>query len=181
MRHNPGVRALAANPLLLTILALMKRQGVALPERRVELYHKYVETLLNSWNLAPGLDGRGGIRLDLLDTVRVLAPLALWMHRNSPGVGLVKEGEVRAELERIHRERGAADPVAEAAAFLEDVRRHSGLLLDRGARQYGFIHTPSRSTWPGSPWPSWASRRLAPSSTSWLPTWGTTPGTRRAC
>jgi len=35
--HNPGVRRLAANPLLLTILALMKRQGVILPERRVEL------------------------------------------------------------------------------------------------------------------------------------------------
>src|SRR4051812_9817052 len=31
---NPGVRSLAANPLLLTILALMKRQGVTLPERR---------------------------------------------------------------------------------------------------------------------------------------------------
>jgi len=140
VRHNPGVRALAANPLLLTILALMKRQGVALPERRVELYQKYVETLLNSWNLARGLAGRCGARLDVRDTLRVLAPLALWMHRNSPGVGLVKEGELRAELERIHRERGEADAPAQAAAFLADVRNHSGLLLDRGARQYGFIH-----------------------------------------
>ena len=50
-RGNPGVRSLAANPLLLTILALMKRGGVALPERRVELYKNYVETLLA---LAPG-------------------------------------------------------------------------------------------------------------------------------
>lgn len=140
VRHNPGVRNLAANPLLLTILALMKRQGVALPERRVELYDKYVETLLHNWNLARGLAGRGGTRLDVRDTLRVLAPLALWMHRSAPGVGLVKEGEVRAELERICGERGAGDPAAEAAAFLEAVRRHSGLLLDRGAHQYGFIH-----------------------------------------
>ncbi|HEV7518482.1 MAG TPA: NACHT domain-containing protein, partial [Thermoanaerobaculia bacterium] len=54
-RGNPGVRALAANPLLLTILALMKRQGVTLPERRVELYRTYVETLLRTWNLARSL------------------------------------------------------------------------------------------------------------------------------
>jgi formylglycine-generating enzyme required for sulfatase activity len=140
VRHNPGVRALAANPLLLTILALMKRQGVALPERRVELYDNYVQTLLHGWNLARGLAGRGGAGLDPRETLRVLAPLSLWMHRTSPGVGLVKEGALRSELERVHRERGAADPEAEAAAFLEDVRRHSALLLDRGGRQYGFIH-----------------------------------------
>ena len=53
--QNPGVRQLAANPLLLTILVLMKRQGVTLPERRVELYQRYVETLLKHWNLARGL------------------------------------------------------------------------------------------------------------------------------
>ena len=72
--HNPGVRRLASNPLLLTILALMKRQGVALPERRVELYEKYVATLLRHWNLARGLDGRSGRDLDVLETTRVLAP-----------------------------------------------------------------------------------------------------------
>lgn len=38
IHRNPSVRRLAANPLLLTILAMMKRQGVTLPERRVELY-----------------------------------------------------------------------------------------------------------------------------------------------
>lgn len=42
IKHNSGVRRLASNPLLLTILALMKRQGVSLPERRVQLYDKYM-------------------------------------------------------------------------------------------------------------------------------------------
>jgi hypothetical protein len=88
IRRNPGVRALAVNPLLLTVLALMKRQGITLPERRVELYEKYVETLLKHWNLARSLAGRVGRDLDEVETVRILAPLALWMHRTSPGVGL---------------------------------------------------------------------------------------------
>ena len=42
---NPGVANLASNPLLLTILALIKRQGVSLPNRRVELYELYLKTL----------------------------------------------------------------------------------------------------------------------------------------
>ena len=137
---NPGVLSLAANPLLLTILALMKRQGVTLPDRRVELYERCIETLIKDWNLARGLAGRPAKDLDLLDTLRVLRPLALWMHKTSPGVGLVKEGELHRELERIFSERKERDPERSARQFLEDVRDHTSLLLDRGGRQYGFLH-----------------------------------------
>jgi len=140
VRRNPGVRQLAANPLLLTILALMKRQGVTLPERRVELYQKYVETLLKHWNLARGLGRPPSRELDVVETMRVLAPLALWMHRTSPGVGLVKQEEMRRELERICAERALPEPAAAARRFLEDVREYAGLLLERGPREYGFIH-----------------------------------------
>ncbi|RMF27034.1 MAG: NACHT domain-containing protein, partial [Chloroflexi bacterium] len=140
IQRNPGVRALAANPLLLTILALMKRQGIALPERRVELYDQYVRTLLSTWNRARGL-GRPPTRdLDVVETVRVLAPLALWMHTVSPGVGLVKRGDLQRELERIYHQRGEDDPEQAARRFLADVREYAGLLLERGPGQYGFIH-----------------------------------------
>lgn len=137
---NPGVHSLAANPLLLTILALMKRQGVTLPERRVELYKTYVDTLLKHWNLARSLAGRSGRDLDVVETTKILAPLALWMHQVSPGVGLVKEGKLRREVERIYQERGHDDPAGSARRFLEDVCDHAALLLDKGGRQYGFIH-----------------------------------------
>ncbi|MFL6200648.1 MAG: NACHT domain-containing protein [Thermoanaerobaculia bacterium] len=140
VRRNPGVRSLASNPLLLTILALMKRQGVSLPERRVHLYETYVETLLKHWNLARSLGGRSGPDLDLVETMKILPPLALWMHRTSPGVGLVREGDLLRELERIYQERRHEDPAGAARHFLEDVREHTALLLDRGGRQYGFIH-----------------------------------------
>ncbi len=140
IHRNPGVRRLAANPLLLTILALMKRQGVTLPERRVELYDQYVRTLLSSWNRARGL-GRPPTRdLDVVETVRVLAPLALWMHEVAPGVGLVKREDLRRKLEAIYEERGKPDPEAAARQFLDDVREYAGLLVERGAGRYGFIH-----------------------------------------
>lgn len=140
VQRNAGVRQLAANPLLLTILALMKRQGVTLPERRVELYEQYVKTLLSSWNRARGLGRPPSRDLDPVQTVKVLAPLALWMHEVNPGVGLVKREDLRRRLETLYADRGEADAEASARQFLADVRDHAGLLLERGSGEYGFIH-----------------------------------------
>ena len=140
VRRNPGVRQLAANPLLLTILALMKRQGVTLPERRVELYQRYIETLLKHWNLARGLGRLPSRDLDVVETIRVLAPLALWMHETSPGVGLVKREDARRKLEEICAGREIPEPERAARQLLSDVREHASLLLERGAGEYGFIH-----------------------------------------
>ncbi len=140
IKQSGGVRRLAANPLLLTILALMKRQGVILPERRVELYQKYMETLLRRWNLARGLDKRFRRDLDVVETIRILAPLALWMHEKSPGKGLVKKAELQRELQNIYENRREEDPEKAAEQFLADVRGHTALLLERGPGLYGFIH-----------------------------------------
>jgi formylglycine-generating enzyme required for sulfatase activity len=140
IRGNPGVRTLASNPLLLTILALMKRQGVTLPERRVELYQKYLETLIKHWNLARGLGRPTSRDLDPVETLKVLAPLALWMHETSPGVGLVKREDLRRKLEEIYRSGKDSDPEKAARQFLADVHDQACLLLERGAGEYGFIH-----------------------------------------
>ena len=181
MERNPGVRHLASNPLLLTILALMKRQGVTLPERRVELYQKYVETLLKHWNLARGL-GRAPTRdLDVVETVRVLAPLALWMHETSPGVGLVKQEEMRRKLEAIYTERGFPDPEGATRQFLEDVREYAGLLLERGPGNMVSSTSPSRNTWRQWPSPSRANETLPRLSRHWRPMWDRKPGMKSAC
>lgn len=140
VEHNNSVKQLAANPLLLTILALMKRQGVILPERRVELYDKYVETLLRHWNLARGLDRRAGRDLDVGETLKVLAPLALWMQETSPGRGLVKREAVRRQLVSIYRQRKEPDAERAARQVLADARDYASLLLERGPGEYGFIH-----------------------------------------
>ncbi len=139
--ENPSIRRLAATPLLLTILALVKRQGVTLPERRVQLYDQYVSTLLSTWNRARSLSGRApGRDLDEVQTVRILAPLALWMHQVNPGIGLVKREDLRRKLETLFIERGDANSQAAAYQFLQDVREHAALLLERGPGEYGFIH-----------------------------------------
>ncbi len=140
VRANDGVRKLAANPLLLTILALMKRQGVTLPERRVELYEHYVRTLLSGWNRARGLDRSDLAEPDVVETLRSLAPLALWMHTEDPGMGLVGAEPLQRKLDELFTKAKAPDPTRAARAFLDDVHKHTGVLIERGNRRYGFAH-----------------------------------------
>jgi formylglycine-generating enzyme required for sulfatase activity/energy-coupling factor transporter ATP-binding protein EcfA2 len=137
VRSSPGVRSLAANPLLLTILA----QGVDPSGRRVKIYQHYTETLIKHWNLARSLADRPVKDFDLLDTLRILQPLALWMHETSPGIGVVKEKDLLRELQRIFDQRKERDPERTAQQFLEDIREYTSLLLlDQEDQQYSFIH-----------------------------------------
>jgi predicted NACHT family NTPase len=141
IQQNPGVRQLASTPLLLTILALMKRQGVSLPERRVQLYDQYINPLLSTWNRARSLSGRApGRDIDEIQTVRILAPLALWMHEISLCIGLVGREDMRRKLEELFLERGDVSPHQAARQFLTDVHEYAALLLERGPGEYGFIH-----------------------------------------
>jgi len=142
---NPGVANLASNPLLLTILALIKRQGVTLPNRRVELYELYLKTLISAWSKARALDRRPvGPPLDYLQTISVLGPLALWLREENPTAGLVSEERLVEWLSGhfTGEEWGLKPgPAAERArAFLESVRKYSNLLLERGQGRFGFIH-----------------------------------------
>jgi formylglycine-generating enzyme required for sulfatase activity/energy-coupling factor transporter ATP-binding protein EcfA2 len=145
IRANPGVAHLASNPLLLTILALIKRQGVTLPNRRVELYELYLKTLISAWSKARTLDKKPvGPPLDYLQTISVLGPLALWLREENPTAGLVPEERLIEWLTQhfVGEDWGLRPgPAAERARqFLESVRKYSNLLLERGQGRFGFIH-----------------------------------------
>lgn len=82
---NPQAAELAQNPLLLTMLALIRQQGVTLPDRRVELYELCIKTLAETWNRARSLSmrpihvylQRTRQRLDEGFVVNLLGPTAL--------------------------------------------------------------------------------------------------------
>ncbi len=140
--NNPGVEKLAANPLLLTILALIHRQGTELPNRRAELYELYLTTLIKTWNRARSLAGMSVGSMDDKETVKILAPLAYWMHANRPS-GTARRAELEREIARHFTERrklSLEDAEREASRFLDDVRQYSGLLAERGPDAYGFLH-----------------------------------------
>jgi len=148
IHSHPAIRRLAANPLLVTILALIHYQGTRLPHRRVELYRLCVEALAETWNLAHSLSGRPidlyleGRRLDEQEVVSVLAPIAFWMHHQRPG-GLVERAELEGRIAAHYQEREGMSPEKAAGLahdFVELIREQSGLLVERGLGQFGFMH-----------------------------------------
>jgi predicted NACHT family NTPase len=50
LARNPRIQALAANPLLLSLIVLVYEEQLDLPDRRTELYNRCVETLLTKWD-----------------------------------------------------------------------------------------------------------------------------------
>ncbi len=139
---NPRIERLAANPLLLTILALIHRQGVEMPRRRVELYELYIKTLINSWARARNLDGRPIGPMDEVEAVKILAPLADWMHESTE-TGTARWQQIASKVSEyyLHKRGYSIDEAEiETSAFLEDIRQYAGLLAERGEGIFGFIH-----------------------------------------
>lgn len=139
-----GVRRMAENPLLLRILAIIHRNEAHLPQRRVELYETACVTLLRDWHLERGTKG---VAIDDVKATSLLGPLAFHIHENRAS-GFLSKGETERILAGIlARERGEKDPeqpsleTREAVReFLDTVRQHSGLFVERGEGLYGFMH-----------------------------------------
>jgi formylglycine-generating enzyme required for sulfatase activity len=75
--------------------------------------------------------------------VQVLAPLAMWLRETNPTAGLVARPQLEDWLTDYYQRewsmsRGEAR--ARGREFLEGVHRYSNLLVERGERQYGFLH-----------------------------------------
>jgi tetratricopeptide (TPR) repeat protein len=144
IKDNPGVQRLTANPLLLTILALIHRNGERLPNRRVKLYELAVQTLTEDWQLSKKLPDAPRVVLKESEVVELLAPLAYWMHKEKPS-GLVTQAEVEEKLAAKLAELNDAEPESDSVRqaveeFLRKVRETTGLFVERTPGVYGFMH-----------------------------------------
>lgn len=129
---NPRVRALAENPLLITILARVYKAYRNLPERRAGLYAKCVEALLTTWDLTRDVPP---VFQDVREANRVLGPIALWTHRDRGGRFVTRE-ELLAKLGEIGNLPGRRQP----SLLLTQIEERSGLLREVGLDQYAFTH-----------------------------------------
>jgi formylglycine-generating enzyme required for sulfatase activity len=145
VRDNDRIRELAINPLLLTVIALVHRNRVKLPDRRSELYREAVEVLLGAWDAAKAggaveeeiVKGR---TLESKDKRAALQAVALYMHERQ------RRDIAAAELEELlarHFGRWVSDAQEREVVvrrFLDAVKARAGLLAERGNGVYGFSH-----------------------------------------
>ena len=143
IQANPSVRRLAANPLLMTLIALIYWREVRLPRRRVELYRLASQTLLAKWVQA----NRPGVEISEREATSLLMAVAFHVHETS-GAGVIP----RPELERLliaEKMRRGGLPELQAEKEVEDFLRvmgeHVGILYPRGYDDrhhevFGFLH-----------------------------------------
>lgn len=142
IQANPRVESLATNPLMLTIIALIKQQNVTLPERRVQLYEIILNTLIRSWNKARSLANRPvGEELSAEETKKIWAAVAHWMHREK-STGTCHREPLQERLVEVLIEYGKDELEAEkiAESYIAAAAERSGLLEERGTNVFAFMH-----------------------------------------
>jgi len=133
--ESQGVRELAENPLLLTLLAVMQQNSIVLPRQRIELYDAVTHTLLENRNIAKTLDPVSEVQ-----AIQRLGPLAFQMQET--GNSFARQREVMDSLvQTISKEGGTREQVKqEAESFLKRIRERGGLFVQRTGDYFGFIH-----------------------------------------
>lgn len=136
LTSTEALKRLAENPLLLTMLLVVKHGAGRLPPDRVSLYGRAVELLLDTWNI------KGHEALNIKEAVPQLSYVALELMRS--GKQTVTEKELLILLER------ARDSVAQIKRyardtpyeFLKRVELRSSLLLEAGHQFEGGVAIP---------------------------------------
>ena len=139
----PSVRRLATNPLLLTILALIHENVGKLPNRRIKLYEICAQTLVESWRQAQtGMPSELLAELGEETVIRVIAPLAYWLHEEHPGGTASFQGWRERLLHILREQEGyeSEEVVDISDRFLHHACYEAGLLAERGLGQFGFFH-----------------------------------------
>ncbi|MCU0072942.1 SIR2 family protein [Pseudomonas koreensis] len=126
LTSNMGLRRLAENPLLLTMLLVVKHGAGRLPPDRVRLYSRAVEVLLDTWNI------KGHDALDTKEAIPQLSYIAFELM--SAGQQTATEEELLRLLEKAREnvpqiKRYAKDTPYQ---FLKRVELRSSLLLEAG-------------------------------------------------
>lgn len=143
IKGNPRVRELAINPLMLTVIALVHRDRVKLPERRAELYAEAIDVLLGKWDEARGVEGFKILderEFDTTDRRLLLQSVALDMQEK--GKKEIEAGALQEFLIEAFKNATADGRSAERAAdrFLKVIQERTGLLVEAGPANYRFSH-----------------------------------------
>ena len=141
------MRALANNPLMLTVIALVHRYRATLPQRRIELYEECTELLLGHWDMgkegeeAKWLAEYAGLEapLEASEKRALLEPAARWYQEQR-----ITEAET-GQVERLLAERltqggegGSRQGLAHARSFLRFLKERSGLFMEWEVGRYAF-------------------------------------------
>lgn len=128
------MQSLAANPLLLSLIAIAFERDLELPERRAKLYERCVQVLLTGWDAQRGIKRASHFttdrKRDLLEDVALHFHCQGW--RYFPQDDLLKV--IADYLPSVNI------PAEQALLVLDEISAQHGLLKEQAAEWYGFLH-----------------------------------------
>jgi formylglycine-generating enzyme required for sulfatase activity len=151
-RAATALRELAANPMLLTSMAIIHQRDIGLPEQRVKLYSLVVDVLVRRWQRHKAGEALPSADLArfLKDDLRLRAALERLGYEaqragNSPYPDAQSGDLLRMRALEILERQEYLGSVALAHEFLDYVDQRAGLLVGRGGEPgkplaYGFPH-----------------------------------------
>ncbi len=141
IHESERIAELAANPLLLSIIALVHRSLGTLPRDRTRLYAESVNLLLQQWDVKKGIRVNDtGLTLDQKDTL--MRAIAFAMHAEQigepGGSHQTARSDLVREVQRVLPSFGKQD--TDADQLLKTLADRSGLLIERSRGIFMFSH-----------------------------------------
>jgi predicted NACHT family NTPase len=134
LQRNPRIQALAANPLLLSLIVLVYEAQLDLPDRRAEMYKECVDTLLTKWDAKRNIRRRREFKPE--HKRQLLAELA-W-HFHLQGRRYFPESEVLAVIaDFLPKVRLLPEQNGQVPA---EIANEQGLLKEQARGWQGFLH-----------------------------------------
>lgn len=136
LKQHPGIKKLALNSLMLTLLALLQQSGRTLPHRRVELYHIVTRTLLDNWNLQTQRRVFPPDEITLAE--ELLSHLAYEMHSRDLLLTEASVKEIACQtMTAFYQQRPSEEKIQR---FIDTIRQSSGLFVEGGQGLFCFMH-----------------------------------------
>jgi HEAT repeat protein len=141
LKNNIGIRHLANNPMLLSIIAVVHRRLATLPKERSKLYAQCTTILLEQWDISRGIR-KDDTRLKLEQKEAIMRRLAFAFHTGEIGDKGGGRQASRHDVQRIIAEiLPNLGRTAEDAAYLLNVLiERSGLIIERQRDILSFAH-----------------------------------------
>lgn len=140
LRHfaaNPSLRALAANPLLCSLLcALNLDRDTQLPTRRMALYETALELLLERRDATRGIPDHDGLGLDYKNRIELVQGLAWWLAVNNQ-VELRRDTALQSLSTRLTM---LSISDSHGAAVLRHLLERSGVIREPVLGRVDFVH-----------------------------------------
>ena len=132
IKENEQIKALARNPLMISIIAVIYEEDRKLPQKRAALYNRCIEVLLSKWDVQKKL--KNAYAPDKKEFI--LKKLAFYAHSNNKKILTEKEimREMLKHFPRVQLKKEDAKPV------LNEIWQRSYLLRQISRNSYDFLH-----------------------------------------